>query len=93
MKTDYDACTEQRGEQVEVRIRGNVWIVGFIVSSLHFLSTVCTENSDLLKHSNDIHRPNSTSVRATTLNIEMVAPINFAQALFPLKTSVHTHEV
>ncbi|KAF8526312.1 hypothetical protein BU17DRAFT_83145 [Hysterangium stoloniferum] len=30
----------KRGEQVEVRIRGNIWIVGFLVSSLHVISSV-----------------------------------------------------
>lgn len=38
---------KQQGEQVEVRIRGNVWIVGLLVSSLHLISSVSTSRLDV----------------------------------------------
>lgn len=42
---------DQQGEQVEVRIRGNVWIVGFLVSSLHFISSVSSKSNASVEYS------------------------------------------
>ncbi|KAF8505184.1 hypothetical protein JB92DRAFT_758907 [Gautieria morchelliformis] len=36
-----------KGEQVEVRIRGNIWIVGLLVSSLHLISSYLGKGYDV----------------------------------------------
>ncbi|KAF8589820.1 hypothetical protein K439DRAFT_1628351 [Ramaria rubella] len=53
----------RQGEQVEVRIRGNIWIVGFLVSSLHLISSYFGHGYDVEYKDNRSGQPHRGAFR------------------------------